>query len=71
MTKLYEVEMNSKGMPDFSTAKEVAERKKGHWVFDFTHNKMTCSECGRTFTGGFDLDNADNFCRHCGSDNRG
>lgn len=47
------------------------ERPKGHWIFDFAHNEMTCSECGRTFTGGFDLENADNFCRHCGSDNRG
>ena len=50
---------------------KVAERPKGHWIFDFAHNEMTCSECGRTFTGGFDLENADNFCRHCGSDNRG
>lgn len=47
------------------------ERPKGHWIFDFAHNKMTCSKCGRTFTGGFDLDNADNFCRHCGADMRG
>ena len=47
------------------------QRPEGHWIFDFAHNEMTCSECGRTFTGGFDLENADNFCRHCGSDNRG
>ena len=47
------------------------DRPKGHWRLDFAQNKMTCSECGRTFKGGFDLDNADNFCRHCGSDNRG
>lgn len=46
------------------------ERIKGHWIFDFAHNEMTCSECGLTFTGGFDLENADNFCRHCGSDMR-
>ena len=47
------------------------EHPKGKWRLDFMHNTMTCSECGRTFDGGFDLDNADNFCRHCGSDNRG
>ena len=29
MTKLYEVEMNSKGMPNFSTAKEVEEPR---WI---------------------------------------
>ena len=43
----------------------------GHWELDFAHNKMTCSECGHTFDGGFDLDSADNFCRHCGADMRG
>ena len=31
MKKLYEVEMNSKGMPNFSTAKEVPQRT-GRWI---------------------------------------
>jgi len=32
MKKLYEVEMNSQGMPNYSTAKEVPERKTGKWI---------------------------------------
>lgn len=30
--KLYRVQMNSKGAPDFSTAVEVADRSQGEWV---------------------------------------
>ena len=32
MEKLYKVQMNSKGMPNFSTAVEVADRPQGKWV---------------------------------------
>ena len=31
MTKIYKVQMNSKGMPNFSTAVEVADRPQG-WI---------------------------------------
>ena len=30
--KIYRVQMNSKGMPNFSTAVEIADRPKGEWV---------------------------------------
>ena len=43
------------------------ERKTGHWIFDWKHNKATCSECGHTFRDAFDIDDFDNFCRHCGA----
>ena len=43
------------------------ERKTGHWKFDWKHNKATCSECGHTFRDAFDIDDFDNFCRHCGA----
>lgn len=49
------------------------ERKTGHWKFDWRHDKATCSECRHTFRCVFDIDNFDNFCRHCGAkmeDNR-
>lgn len=74
MTKLYEVELNSKGMPNFSTAKEVPQRIKGKWIhdgYDIPHGVdwMHCSVCGRrephvpaAMT---------NFCPTCGSDMRG
>lgn len=43
------------------------ERKTGHWKFDWKHDKATCSECGHIFRCVFDIDNFDNFCRHCGA----
>lgn len=43
------------------------ERKTGHWEFDWRHDKATCSECGHTFKDAFDIDDWDNFCRHCGT----
>ena len=43
------------------------ERKTGHWKFDWRHDKATCSECRHTFRCVFDIDNFDNFCRHCGA----
>lgn len=49
------------------------ERKTGYWKFDWRHDKATCSECRHTFRCVFDIDNFDNFCRHCGAkmeDNR-
>ena len=30
--KLYRVKLNSKGMPNFSTAVEVADRPQGEWI---------------------------------------
>ena len=30
--KIYRVQMNSKGMPNFSTAVEVADRPQGEWI---------------------------------------
>ena len=32
MEKLYKVQMNSKGMPNFSTAVEVADKPQGEWI---------------------------------------
>ena len=30
--KIYRVQMNSKGMPNFSTAVEIADRPQGEWI---------------------------------------
>ena len=43
------------------------EHKTGHWKLDWKHNKATCSECGHAFRDAFDIDDFDNFCRHCGA----
>lgn len=77
MTKLYEVELNSKGMPNFSTAKEVPQRIKGKWVgTDYdgfadgnpVYNEWKCSECGCVFE---DEEPTWNYCPNCGADMRG
>ena len=32
MEKIYRVQMNSNGMPNFSTAVEIADRPQGKWI---------------------------------------
>lgn len=44
MEKLYKVQMNSKGMPNFSTAVEVADRPQGEWIPSDTDG-FVCSVC--------------------------
>ena len=40
--------------------------KTGHWIIlDDIWTK--CSECGLMFRDVYDLDNYDNYCRHCGA----
>lgn len=50
MEKIYRVQMNSKGMPNFATAEEIADRPQGHWeiyiVSPFDGEDCRCSECG-------------------------
>lgn len=74
MTKLYEVELNNMGMPNFSTAKEVPQRIKGRWV---SHPEIgygetwLCSECGEKTTSTVMGEPRYNFCPMCGADMRG
>ena len=44
-------------------------RKKGKWKL-LKNGSAICSECGFTQMNAWDLDNWDNFCRHCGADMR-
>ena len=74
MEKIYRVQMNSKGMPNFSTAVEVADRPQGEWLDtgkdpDHSHPLTAiwyrCSECG-------DGTNAKtNYCPSCGARMKG
>ena len=73
MKKLYMVELNSQGAPNFATAVEQPERKKGRWVYlssvhgidtsTRTYSYPFCSECGREHP-------VANFCSNCGADMR-
>ena len=47
MEKIYRVKLNSKGMPNFSTAVEVADRPQGEWIeVDDASISCRCSVCG-------------------------
>lgn len=61
--KIYRVQMNSKGMPNFSTAVEIADRPQGEWIKDDDWCK--CSVCGNTF------DELTDFCPSCGARMKG
>ena len=72
MEKLYKVQMNSKGMPDFSTAVEVADRPQGKWKRRLVDNGFNadwvCSECGYRVKTDFV---SFNFCPNCGARMKG
>ena len=67
MEKLYKVQMNSKGMPNFSTAVEVADRPQGYWIKTDVAT-YRCSKCGKKQIA--DDVNELNFCCCCGSHNK-
>lgn len=77
MEKIYRVQMNSKGMPNFSTAVEIADRpsKEGEWeIEEFTSiygkgYRLTCSECGDVFTATDEALPREHYCRYCGAKN--
>lgn len=79
MTRLYEVEMNSKGMPNFATAREVQERKRGKWykptgMMPPEHfGRHRCSECEEFALHDWKhhREQLTNFCPNCGADMRG
>ena len=63
MEKLYKVQMNSKGMPNFSTAEEIADRPQGEWID--CKGGWKCTVCNKWSDGQYA------FCPHCGADMRG
>ena len=66
MTKIYRVQMNSKGQPNFSTAVEIEDRPQGEWINRSLNviypewERYTCSVCGKH---SYLYD----FCPHCGA----
>lgn len=75
MEKIYRVQMNSKGMPNFSTAVEVADRPQGkwieHWYPHFDVAGIECSICSKDvpyWERNYDMPN---FCPNCGAPMKG
>ena len=77
MEKLYKVQMNSKGMPNFSTAVEVADRPQGEWKpFDLTWSRSiyACSVCEEAIAvpcGWSDGKPIYDYCPMCGARMKG
>ena len=62
--KIYSVQMNSKGMPNFATAEEIPQ---GEWIYceDYVgHDGYKCSECGFFVPWCYDVYADCNFIRH-------
>ena len=71
--KLYRVQMNSKGMPNFSTAVEVADRPQGEWLWQLADNGWAdhiCSVCGYTKNTDIHVSLNWSYCPNCGADMR-
>ena len=47
------------------------EPKKGKWIIRKFGADAMCSECGMYFHDAYDIENSDNFCRHCGAEMEG
>lgn len=43
------------------------ERKTGVWLIYKFGSDAQCSECKTFFSDVYDMENSDNYCRHCGA----
>ena len=70
MEKIYRVQMNSKGMPNFATAVEIADRPQGEWIdsngmratWNFSAFCSVCGEWSEYLTA---------YCGNCGARMKG
>ena len=67
MEKIYRVKLNSNGMPNFSTAVEVADRPQGEWI------DGKCSLCGKhaPYWAMATTYYKSNYCPNCGARMKG
>ena len=47
------------------------ERKTATWLIHGWGDDAKCSNCGRFFKDAYDMDNYDQYCRHCGTHMKG
>ena len=77
MEKIYRVQMNSSGMPNFATAVEIADRPQGEWIdaelpleSGGSMPIQVCNLCNTfyplAYTGG-----GHRFCPNCGARMKG
>ena len=70
--KIYRVQMNSSGMPNFSTAVEIADRPQGEWI-DKGKNLWKCSNCEMVIYSESEQDRNEfhKWCSRCGARMKG
>ena len=47
------------------------EQKTTLWIIRKWGDDAKCSNCGRSFKDVYDMDNYDQYCRHCGTQMKG
>ena len=75
MEKIYRVKLNSKGMPNFSTAVEVADRPQGEWKgYEIPSECSVCGHHWDEYVFGQELwhdGSVPNYCPNCGAKMKG
>jgi len=46
---------------------DVQPVRHGHWIISRFGADARCSVCGYYFNDAYDMENEDNYCRHCGA----
>lgn len=46
---------------------DVQPVRHGHWIIPRFGADAKCSVCGYYFNDAYDMENEDNYCRHCGA----
>ena len=46
---------------------KVEAVRHGHWIIPRFGANAKCSVCGYYFNDAYDMENEDNYCRHCGA----
>ena len=75
MEKIYRVKLNSNGMPNFSTAVEIADRPQGEWIgYEIPSECSVCGHHWDEYVFGQDIwhdGSVPNYCPHCGARMKG
>lgn len=66
-TATLEVALALMRFADETPAAEIAHERSGEWLIEEFGDKAQCSVCKKTFSGVYDAEGCDHFCRNCGA----